>query len=61
MPPALLPLLRRLLLEAPGTYHHAIVVANLAEAAAEKSSFPVRRKRSPTAKPPIPLAFSSPC
>ena len=30
------PLLRRLLLEAPGTYHHAIVVANLAEAAAEK-------------------------
>ena len=30
------PLLRRLLLEAPGTYHHAIIVANLAEAAAEK-------------------------
>lgn len=30
------PLLRRLLLEAPGTYHHSIVVANLAEAAAEK-------------------------
>ncbi|MBP3637253.1 MAG: HDIG domain-containing protein [Clostridia bacterium] len=29
------PLLRRLLLEAPGTYHHAIVVANLSEAAAE--------------------------
>lgn len=29
------PLLRRLLLEAPGTYHHSIVVANLAEAAAE--------------------------
>ena len=29
------PLLRRLLLEAPGTYHHAIIVANLAEAAAE--------------------------
>jgi putative nucleotidyltransferase with HDIG domain len=28
------PLLRRLLLEAPGTYHHSIVVANLAEAAA---------------------------
>ena len=27
------PLLRRLLLEAPGTYHHAIIVANLAEAA----------------------------
>ena len=27
------PLLRRLLLEAPGTYHHSIVVANLAEAA----------------------------
>lgn len=30
------PLLRRLLLEAPGTYHHSIVVANLAEAAADK-------------------------
>ncbi len=30
------PLLRRLLLEAPGTYHHSIVVANLAEAAAER-------------------------
>ena len=29
------PLLRRLLLEAPGTYHHSIVVSNLAEAAAE--------------------------
>ena len=29
------PLLRRLLLEAPGTYHHALLVANLAEAAAE--------------------------
>lgn len=29
------PLLRRLLIEAPGTYHHAIVVANLSEAAAE--------------------------
>ena len=30
------PLLKRLLLEAPGTYHHAIIVANLSEAAAEK-------------------------
>lgn len=30
------PLLRRLLIEAPGTYHHSIVVANLTEAAAEK-------------------------
>lgn len=30
------PLLRRLLLEAPGTYHHAIIVANLSEAAAER-------------------------
>ena len=30
------PLLRRLQLEAPGTYHHALIVANLAEAAAEK-------------------------
>jgi len=29
------PLLRRLQIEAPGTYHHSIVVANLAEAAAE--------------------------
>mgnify|MGYP003763300699 FL=1 len=29
------PLLRRLLLEAPGTYHHSILVGNLAEAAAE--------------------------
>ncbi len=30
------PILRRLLLEAPGTYHHSIVVANLSEAAAER-------------------------
>lgn len=30
------PLLRRLMMEAPGTYHHSIVVANLAEAAAER-------------------------
>ncbi|NOZ23673.1 MAG: HDIG domain-containing protein [Planctomycetes bacterium] len=29
------PLLRRLVLEAPGTYHHSLVVGNLAEAAAE--------------------------
>lgn len=29
------PLMRKLLLEAPGTYHHSIIVANLAEAAAE--------------------------
>ena len=29
------PLLRRLLMEAPGTYHHSIIVANLSEAAAE--------------------------
>ncbi|MEW6201166.1 MAG: HDIG domain-containing metalloprotein [bacterium] len=29
------PLLRRLLVEAPGTYHHSISVANLAETAAE--------------------------
>ncbi|NLG25487.1 MAG: HDIG domain-containing protein, partial [Clostridiales bacterium] len=28
------PLLRRLMLEAPGTYHHSIIVANLSEAAA---------------------------
>ena len=30
------PLMRRLMLEAPGTYHHSIIVANLAEAAADK-------------------------
>lgn len=29
------PLLRRLLVEAPGTYHHSIIVGNLAEAAAD--------------------------
>lgn len=29
------PLLRRMMLEAPGTYHHSILVGNLAEAAAE--------------------------
>jgi hypothetical protein len=29
------PLLKQLLLEAPGTYHHSLMVANLAEAAAE--------------------------
>lgn len=29
------PLLRRLLIEAPGTYHHSILVGNLSEAAAE--------------------------
>lgn len=29
------PLLRRLLMETPGTYHHSILVGNLAEAAAE--------------------------
>lgn len=29
------PLLRRLMVEAPGTYHHSLMVANLAEAAAE--------------------------
>lgn len=30
------PLLRRLLMEAPGTYHHSIIVGNLAEAAVEE-------------------------
>ena len=30
------PLLRQLLIKAPGTYHHSIVVGNLAESAAEK-------------------------
>ncbi len=29
------PLLRRMVMEAPGTYHHSLVVGNLAEAAAE--------------------------
>lgn len=29
------PLLRRLMIETPGTYHHSMIVANLAEAAAE--------------------------
>lgn len=29
------PLLKRLLIEAPGTYHHSIIVGNLAESAAE--------------------------
>ncbi len=29
------PLLKRLIMEAPGTYHHSLVVGNLAEAAAE--------------------------
>jgi putative nucleotidyltransferase with HDIG domain len=30
------PLLRKLLMEAPGTYHHSLIVGNLAEAAAEQ-------------------------
>jgi putative nucleotidyltransferase with HDIG domain len=30
------PLLKKLLLEAPGTYHHSVIVGNLAEAAADK-------------------------
>ena len=30
------PLLKRLLMEAPGTYHHSMIVANLAELAAEE-------------------------
>jgi len=30
------PLLKKLLMEAPGTYHHSILVANLAEVAAEE-------------------------
>ncbi|SCG83612.1 putative protein yqfF [Proteiniborus sp. DW1] len=30
------PLLRRLLVESPGTYHHSIIVGNLSEAAAEE-------------------------
>src|SRR5690606_33715423 len=29
------PLLRKILVEAPGTYHHSVVVGNLAEAACE--------------------------
>lgn len=30
------PIMKRLMLEAPGTYHHSIIVANLAESAADK-------------------------
>ena len=30
------PLMKRLMLEAPGTYHHSIIVANLSEAAADR-------------------------
>ena len=30
------PLMKRLMLEAPGTYHHSIIVANLAESAADR-------------------------
>ncbi len=30
------PLLKRLIMEAPGTYHHSLIVGNLAEAAAEE-------------------------
>ena len=30
------PLMKRLMIEAPGTYHHSIIVANLAEAAAQR-------------------------
>ena len=30
------PLLKRMLVEAPGTYHHSVIVGNLAEAAADK-------------------------
>ncbi|MGM0409487.1 MAG: HD family phosphohydrolase [Bacillota bacterium] len=30
------PLLKKLLVEAPGTYHHSVIVGNLAEAAADK-------------------------
>lgn len=30
------PLLKKLLMEAPGTYHHSVIVANLAEVAAEE-------------------------
>ena len=30
------PLLRRLMIEAPGTYHHSLIVANLAETAADE-------------------------
>ena len=29
------PLLKKLMLEAPGTYHHSVMVGNLGEAAAE--------------------------
>ena len=39
------PLLKRLLVEAPGTYHHSIIVANLAEAAAEQVGADALRAR----------------
>ncbi|MGI6161836.1 MAG: HD family phosphohydrolase [Christensenellales bacterium] len=32
------PLLKRLMMEAPGTYHHSVIVANLAEAAASAAN-----------------------
>lgn len=38
-------LLKRLLVEAPGTYHHSIIVANLAEAAAEQVGADALRAR----------------
>jgi putative nucleotidyltransferase with HDIG domain len=39
------PLLKRLLVEAPGTYHHSIIVANLAEAACEQVGADALRAR----------------
>lgn len=38
-------LLKRLLVEAPGTYHHSIIVANLAEAAADQVAADALRAR----------------
>ncbi|OLA27857.1 MAG: hypothetical protein BHW25_00865 [Faecalibacterium sp. CAG:82-related_59_9] len=39
------PLLRRLMIETPGTYHHSMVVANLAEAAARRECAACSRRR----------------
>ena len=44
------PLLRQLLLKAPGTYHHSILVANMAEEAAERigaNALLTRKYRAP--------------
>jgi membrane-associated HD superfamily phosphohydrolase len=42
------PVLRRLLVETPGTYHHSLMVGNLAERAAESIGAPIRPPSSRT-------------